>query len=284
MREFKLKKNEIRNSWFMFLVFLVLFLVSLVPILNPDIVDQEDEGLRKTFLFFPPFLFVILIALFSFVRNLKYVDVLLDDEGLWLKHKDRDGNIIKWCEIAFLFDRSNLQSLDIQDINHNLLLRIGYDLEGFETLKGILLEKMPKTKKNTDEAFSFNKHPLHHVSYAAISIILTGAGIYLGMNGSAELGYGMALLSIVIAYEYFTTVYHIAIVNKRALILYPMRRMEFTAKDIKAVKSSYNTFKGKIYPQVELSVTGTNKSMKFKHLGKKANSVYSALNNLKGNR
>jgi hypothetical protein len=76
------------------------------------------------------------------VRALRAADIAADEEGLWPAHADRRTHLIPWARISGVAERSYGQRLDLLGPANEVLLRVEYQLVGFEELRDRVLAKL----------------------------------------------------------------------------------------------------------------------------------------------
>ncbi len=170
-----------------------------------------------------------------------------------------------------------MQRLDLLYSNNKELLRVEYQLLGFELLRNVLNEKAGALNHEPHQS-KFSKGSLYHLFYLASVVGFSALAIYVGKNGDALLGYGaMSVLVIFIIYEYLVTATGIQITSNSFLITYPFSKRNILLANIKDVAVSDEFHKGNRIPEVWVITKNAKKPFKLKELGADSNVIYKAL-------
>ncbi|MGX9416664.1 hypothetical protein ACWU4D_04845 [Vibrio sp. WJH972] len=110
------------------------------------------------------------------LKKLPFVDVAADDDGIWYIHIGKEKGLISWRLIHRLKERPYMQCLDLLDRNNKELLRVEYQLLGFEQLRNVLNEKACTLNLEPHQSM-FSKGPLHHLLYVMCIVGLSAMGI-----------------------------------------------------------------------------------------------------------
>jgi hypothetical protein len=203
--------------------------------------------------------------------------VATDDDGVWYIHIGKDKGLISWEVIHRVKERPYRQRLDLLDCNNKELLRVEYQLIGFELLRNVLNEKAGALDLEPHQS-GFSKGSLYHLFYLAGVVGFSALGIYVGKNGNALLGYvAMSVLVIFLIYEYIVTATGIRITSNGFLISYPFSKRSIPLADVKDVAVSDEFYKGNRIPEVWIITRNAEKPFKLKRLGADSNVVYRAL-------
>lgn len=277
MQEFKLDKKFItlmKGCLIVFIAFLALgFSLPFLP--------DEGKGNPNSTLMIT----VMCTAVFGFfsiftwltLKKLPFVDVAADGDGIWYMHIGKDKGLVSWEKIHRVKERPYMQRLDLLDRNNKELLRVEYQLLGFELLRDALNEKTGNLNSEPNQS-NFSKGSLYHLFYLACVVGFSALGIYVGKDGNPLLGYGaMSVLVVFIIYEYLVTATGIQITSNGCLITYPFIKRNISFVDIKDVVISDEFNKGNRIPEVWVITNSAKKPFKLKQLGADSNVIYKAL-------
>ena len=79
---------------------------------------------------------------FRIAKQLPQCSVSVDRDGLWLAHLSKERSLIRWEDVHSTREHMYLQRLDLLDKKGHVLIKVEYQLSGFETLRALLLEKI----------------------------------------------------------------------------------------------------------------------------------------------
>lgn len=221
------------------------------------------------------------ILIWRTLKKLPCVDIIVDNDGLWYKHKQKKDGLVPWKKIGKIKERLYLQCLDILDSDGRKLIRIEYQLNNFEVLRNILNDKLSDWLPKSQQS-SFSKNVLYHFFYGACIIGFSWLGLYVGRHSNPWFGYiGMGILVIIILYEYLATAYRLDLIDNGLLIVYPTSKKTIAYSDISSIKMADTFQKGARFPEVWVTVKNGSKPYKLKQLGVDANSLFITLKKAK---
>jgi len=201
----------------------------------PFFPDQEKINPDGTLIF--NLIYTVVFVFFSVLtwltlRKLSYVDIAADDDGIWYMHIGKANGLILWNKIATIKERLYLQCLDLLDCNGERLLRVEYQLTGFDVIRHILNEKTFNINPLYNQS-RFSKSSFYHLICWAIVVGGSALGFYLGSSGNPVSGYGaMSIVVILILYEYFVTATGLNICNGYFEIVYPFTKRQVPFSDV----------------------------------------------------
>lgn len=170
-----------------------------------------------------------------------------------------------------------MQRLDLLGTDNKELLRVEYQLLGFEMLREVLNERAGAQDKDLDQS-TFYKGPLYHLFYLACVIGISALGLYVGKNGNPLLGYGaMSVLVGFIIYEYLVTAAGVKITGNSIKVSYPFTKRNIPLDDIEDVVIADEFHKGNRIPEVWIITKNAKKPFKLKQLGADSNLLYKTL-------
>lgn len=277
MQEFKLDKkytNLMKGCLIFFLGFLV-FGFSLPFLPGEEKADLHGNlivTVMSTVVFGP-----LAVITWLSLRKLPYADVATDEDGIWYVHIGKDKGLFAWEAIAEMKERPKSQCLDLLDSNGKKLIRVEYQLSGFENLRDQLNEKTLNTTSELDLT-KFSKGARYHLFNLVCVFGFSGLGLYVGAEGSPLLGYGaMGLLVMFIIYEYMVTATGVEIAKSSFMISYPFTKRKVQFSDVKDILIADEFHKGNRAPEVWLISKNTSKPFKLKQIGVDSNVLYKRL-------
>lgn len=277
MQEFKLDKKFIT----LMKVCLVVFLAFLALGFSLPFFPGENEGnpngtLMTTVMCTVVFGFFSILT-WRTLRKLPFADVAADDDGVWYVHIGKEKGLIAWEKIHKVKERPYMQRLELRGTDNQELLRVEYQLLGFEILREVLNEKAGAQNKDLDQS-SFSKGPFYHLFYLVCVIGFSALGLYVGKIGNPLLGYGaMSALVIFIIYEYLVTATGVQVTGNSIKVAYPFTKRNIPLNDIEDVAIADEFQKGNRIPEVWLITKNAKKPFKLKQLGADSNLVYKTL-------
>ncbi len=262
-------------------VCLVIFIVFLVLGFSLPFLPEDNKGNPNSTLMITVMCTVFFgffsILTWSTLKKLPFADVAADDDGVWYMHIGKDNGLIAWGKIFKVKERPFMQRLDLLGNDNQELLRVEYQLLGFEVLREILNAKAGTQNKDLDQS-SFSKGPFYHLFYLAAVIGFSALGFYVGKNGNPLLGYGvMSVLVVFIIYEYLATATGVQITSNSINVLYPFAKRNIPLKNIHDVVIADEFSKGNRIPEVWVITKDAKEPFKLKQLGADSNIVYKTL-------
>jgi hypothetical protein len=277
MQEFKIDKNYITIMKVCLAVFIAFLALGFAL---PFLTDEEVKNTNGTL--FATLMCTVVFGSFSMLtwhilRKLPFADIASDDDGIWYIHLGKDNGLISWKKVSEVKERSYLQCLDLLDRNGERLLRVEYQLIGFEVIRHTINERTPNTNATLSQS-EFSKGPMHHPFYLASVFGFSALGIYVGSDGSPLVGYGgMSVVVALIIHEYFVTATGVNIDNSLFEIVYPFAKRNVLFSDIEDIFIADEFHQGKRIPEVWIISKKTIKPFKLKDLGADSNILCKAL-------
>jgi len=277
MQEFKLDKKYIT----LMKACLVVFIAFLALGFSLPFIPGESEGIPNGTLM-TSVMCTVVFGFFSILtwrtlKKLPFADVAADDDGVWYIHIGKDKGLIAWEKIYKVKERPYVQRLDLLGTDNKELLRVEYQLLGFEILREVLNERAGAQNKDLNQS-SFSKGPLYHLFYLACVIGFSALGLYVGKSGNPLLGYGaMSVLVFFIIYEYLVTAVGVKITGNSIKVAYPFTKRNIPLDDIEDVVIADEFHKGNRIPEVWIITKNAKKPFKLKQLGADSNLVYKTL-------
>jgi len=277
MQEFKLDQKHISLMKGCLVVFIAFLALGFALPFLPDENEGNPNGTLMTTV-----MCTVVFGLFSIftwrtLKKLPFADVAADNDGVWYMHIGKEKGLIAWEKIHGVKERPYMQRLDLLGTDNQELLRVEYQLLGFEMLREVLNEKTGAQNTGLDQS-RFAKGPLYHLFYLACVIGFTALGLYVGKGGNPLLGYGaMSVLVVFIIYEYLVTAKGVQVSGNSIKVEYPFTKTNIPFNDIEDVVIADEFHKGNRIPEVWIITKNAKKSFKLQRLGADSNLVYKAL-------
>lgn len=273
MQEFRFDKKYITLMKVCFLGFVAFFILGFVSLLFPG-----DKGVDPGLTLLYMLVFGTLSTLtWLTLKKLPFANVGADDDGIWYLHIGKRKGLIQWGKISKVKERTYMQCLDLLDFNGEKLLRVEYQLLGFESLRIMLYEKTNNASSESGKS-TFSKSPLYHLFHLVGVLGFSAIGYYVGSDGNPLLGYGaMSLLVSFIVHEYLFTATGIEIESSNFKINFPLSKTNVPFSDVEKVLVKDDFHKGNRFPEVWLISKSVKKPFKFKNIGADSNVLYKAL-------
>lgn len=277
MQEFNLEKKFIWLMKAYLISFLVIMALGLAVPFFPEEDNKNTGGLIFVSLFFTIIFGGFAILTWKALRGLPYADIVTDEEGVWYKHLGKEQGLTPWGNISKVKERAYMQRLDLIDLSGGLLLKVEYQLLGFEILRSIIFENIDNESPDLSRK-EFKKGILYHVFQISGVLVFSALGIYVGADGNPILGYGaMSLMITFIIYEYLTTAYGIRVRADSFEVLYPIGSRLIDCSDVSEMGIVDEFHKGSRLPEVWIVSLKVKKPFKLKNLGVDSNVLLSVL-------
>jgi len=279
MQEFKIEKKYITLMKVCLVVFMAFLALGFAL---PFFPDEEGGNIRGTL--FVTLLCTVVFGTFSVItwrtlRKLPYANIAIDDDGIWYMHTGKENGLVPWGKIARVKERSYQQCLDLLDYNGARLLKVEYQLNGFEIIRNTLNEKTSR-KTSARHQSKFQKSQLYHMFYGVAILGFAALGFYVGSNGNPVLGYGgMGALIVIIIHEYVASATGVIIANGCFEITYPFTSRNVPFADIEDIRIVDTFNKGNRISQVWIVSKKAKKPFKLTGLGADSIVLYQTLRN-----
>jgi len=282
-QEFTLSNGFIWLCRFGVVFFVGMAIMSLSLPFLPDENGTRDED---AILIISALLFIVFLG-FSIwsvktVRYLPFRNITADTEGLWYSHLSKENGLITWLTIVDIKERPTLQRLDLIGEDGLPLMKVEYQLSGFENLR-VLLGKKVLVKNRISLPATFSSGVLTH--YFNIGAILGFS--YLGWYVATEennplIGYGgMSILVGLILYEYLTMVWKLELLQSGLVVRFPLSSRTVGYDEISSIELNDTFHKGVRHPEVLVNILG-NKKLKLKGLKVDSTELYAILKKVTG--
>ncbi|MCP3876492.1 MAG: hypothetical protein GY699_25545 [Desulfobacteraceae bacterium] len=280
MREFNLDKKFMTMMKISLVIFMGFVVLGVSLPFIPDDGDSNEKGTLILSIICTAFFGILTIFAWKTLKKLPYVNIAADNDGLWYKHKQKKHDLVTWKNIDRIKERIYMQCLDLLDSDGRKLIRVEYQLKNFEKLRSLINNKICLSNKEIRQT-QFSKNIFYHMLYIGSIIGFLCLGVYVGENNNPTLVYGaVAVLVILLAYEYLTVAYSLTISKNELIVSYPMRKSTIVYTDITNIKMADSFNNGNRQPEVWALTKNRKKPYKFKQLGVDANTLFAALNNV----
>lgn len=216
---------------------------------NPDVMPIFSAVLTTLFCIGAAFGVRIAIGLPS-------SSITVDEDGLWPSRRSKASSLVKWADIARFRDRPRLQRLDLMDRAGAVLAKLEYQLEDFDMLRAIVLERTSLARAGRLTP-SVHTLPLgHHALH--IVLILCLVGVAAPIVPVQPLTVGLALLAAIVFVikEYRKAPYRIRIMPRMLMVDWPLRRRIIRRSEVQEIAIGDTWFRGSRTPTLLIFLTG----------------------------
>ncbi len=263
-----------KGCLFVFLVFLLLGLA--LPFFPEEEKGNPGGTIIISIICAVGFGFLSIITWLT-IRKFPYCDLVVDEDGIWYKHLGKEKGMVPWERISKIRERVYLRCLDLLDSKGKKLIRVEYQLIGFELLRNILIERVHAIRSEFLRR-NFSKGMLYHLFNVGIIFGFAGLGLFIGTNDYPILGYGiMSILVVIVIHGYAVTATGIEIQNGALEISRPIGKKVILFSDITDIRISDTCAKGICVPEVWIISCKSNKPVILRQFGADANMLFTAL-------
>lgn len=218
------------------------------------------------------------LATLRSLQRLPGAAVSLDTEGIWYTTIGRDTGLIPWDELHAVREGTLTLALKLYNASDEKLMRVEYQLQGFDTLRDILYDHVVDPHRTPDFPSTYTKDRHYHPAYAAIMALLVLFGIVVGTVGKSVLGvFIIAILAIMLAYDYLWSVYSITLHEQYLQIRYPLSSHRIKYADIAKLDMTDSFHRGYRHPEIRILAKSGQSPHKLKRLGIDTNELYRLL-------
>lgn len=273
MREFNLEMKLIKSTKTGLLILFALMVVVLV-------VMQKADYTANTHLFKVLILCEAVLgclALYGWIlltRRYPYRSIVIDEDGIWYKHKTKENGLVSWTAIAIIKEHSYLRYLDVFDWKGARLFRVEYQLEDFALLNNMLIEKLGKNIKGELPA-RFSKSAKHHFESATVMLFVV-ACILLFWTEKPFLSLIFLVVSFICGYGYCSMPYRVVMDTRKLIVFYPFSRKSFNPNQISTIRYVEAYQRQIRCPEAWIRVSG-NQVFRLNEMRSDAHVVYLAL-------
>lgn len=212
------------------------------------------------------------------LKRLPYSSIAIDDDGIWFSHLSKEKDLIPWREISAIKEHSFLQCLELLSSDKRRLIRIEYQVQDFEELRTIIVNKTLKPvscncKKLYSKPITYHIEQLLVIPLSIlvvfIFIILTKVNIIIILTI-------LGIISIPVFSEYSSICYKVILRDSSIGFFYPFKSFFIDYSDITTIEITDRFHQMQRYPQVSI-ISNVNKPIFLSNLGVDANILYSAI-------
>jgi hypothetical protein len=207
------------------------------------------------------------------VRQLRTYAISLDETGIWPAHRPRDSSLLRWQEVRGLRERPVLQRLELLDASGHARLSLEYQLERFEYLRGIVVQRAALA---TAYAQALALGIGHHVISVGVLIAAVAGGLYIFDEQPFLGAICIIVLGGALAWEYLTTPSGLQIRPSAIVIEWPGRRREIRPQDVQAIELGDSFANYARHPQVRIT-DRWGKQVVLRRLGQSAAQLHRTL-------
>ncbi|QNN24995.1 hypothetical protein HED60_22865 [Planctomycetales bacterium ZRK34] len=222
--------------WLIISIFALLILVNLgVPI------EDHSAPSFSAYLLFATLWFLFggtLIRCLYRHATYRFLDISVDDKGLWPSHLAAENARVSWSEIQSVQPRRLVQQFDLLDASGRRLLKVNYALQPFDELRHLLLTRttapplsLPKTFSIFTKRWWFDiRQLLGLIIYVVFSI-----GYYIESGRSVTLLF-IAVMTVGMFTTYLVKVTKLIITPDQIEISYLLRRRIIKRNTIDSIR------------------------------------------------
>lgn len=213
-------------------------------------------------------------------KGLLSAGVAVDADGLWPIGLAKSQGLVRWGSIYTIRERPVLQRLDLLGAGGNLLIKVEYQLTGFDTLRSWIVDHARPPGNLLKLPAVHAKPAWHHAFNVASMVGFALLGWYVGGNGNTMIGYGgMTFVVLLIAHEYLTTIWKLELSPDHLTAHTPWARRRLDYADIAAVRLADTFASGNRHPAV-LVIPKHGKPVTLQKLGVASADLYRTLSAL----
>ena len=284
--EFIHTKEVVEVYWFGF-----IFVVGLIPLVFVCFMidSQRNSFLELCLSLILISVIVAFLARWFWIRIKKvipYVDIAVDEDGLWHKHKTKEKGLVPWDKIAGLKIQSD--KLDVLDANNQRLMQIYGPITDFDILRDMLLETVKHNRLiNFPRAFSSDYE--HGAGYKIIIVSFMVFAICFGLVLYNPTNAGLVLfdhievfilvlltlfiLFVFIRYKYTVFAHGVEVNSRNIIILYALQKVVLKTSEVDDINIINN--------EKTIQITTRNKKKYLLNIGPDIYMCYLALKQTK---
>jgi len=246
-------------------------------LLLQSVTEPESTGWQWIGALFGLILFVgLAVAIFRVLKSLPLRTLATDDEGIWYGYQDREKGLVRWEQIVNVRERPVMQRLELLDSDGHVLIRVEYQLIGFEQLRNTIHRKVDIAATFAGQTCFGCSTGNDWLSIGSLAV-WPGLGIYVGLTSSPVIGLAAVVLSIVIGWEYLTTATSVEVHSNAIEINYPTAKRRLNFAEIQDIRLSDRRYRGNRVQDVLIFSRNSAKPHKLKQLGVDATVLFALL-------
>lgn len=281
---FDLDRWLVRLSYFGIWFFAAFAILSIGLAIFEIIQNPENKGALVVYL-----LMALLFAGFAYAgyrmtRQFGRAPVSVDEDGLWPVSLGKSDGLVRWEDIGSIRERQYGQRLELLDRDGSSLIKLEYQLVGFETLRQIVLAKIRRSDSDIDCPAIFKKSIGYHIFTILAIIGFTALAYYAGQERPVL---GLLLFGVVVLLsvnDYVRTVAKLTINRRNLDIRYPLRNKIIDLSEVSSIYLTDQFVKATRHPEVVVESHTDRKPIRLKQLGIDALALYDLLDRWKNER
>ena len=215
---------------------------------------------------------------FLLAKNVRKYSVAIDSEGIRSLDPKRAQVKLYWSDLAKIKERAHRQRLELFDRRGEKVINVEYQLEGFEDLRKILMDRVGR---NTTVRLPvrYTKGWFFHILYWGLMAMLSYASYYYYVpRPDSWLFVGLLVVALaILAREYLKQVIAITVSNDALLLYYPLWQIKAAIPDITDIGIHDEYVKSSRVPHVLITLRN-GKTYKVGRLDINATELVSVLN------
>ena len=211
------------------------------------------------------FIYIFCVPVFGFftwfyvhmIRRMPLFAVAVDDEGIWLANALKEETFTPWHSVTAVVENHFRRRLVLTDKHSKSLIGLEYALKDFDRLRSLVVERASlaahlETTTQQSRASSarsvdrrtYSRGITHHLVALTAVVSFAALGAYVGTLGTDVgpvrllLPYIGGAISIVIAWEYLTTVHRLVVNDAKLELHWPLRHVFVTRGELKDIQLS----------------------------------------------
>lgn len=218
------------------------------------------------------------LATYRGLKRLPRSAISLDTEGLWYAHLKRDRALIPWDRVHTVSEGGFTQALKLYDQDGTRLMRVEYQLNGFEKLRDILYDHVSEQLPALEFPSTYSKNRGYHLLYGTALAILILACLTAALLGGSMLGaIILAIVTAMLAFDYLWSAYSLTVHEQHLEIHYPLSTHRLTYTNIDSVDMTGSFHRGYRQPEIRIIAKSGEPPHKLKRLGIDTNVLYRLL-------
>lgn len=254
-----------------------IFSIAIPFLVTPDVITAEQKQLLHVIYeasVFGALLFAFMSWMSSiFNKHVLYQSVTIDNDGLWPAHKCKEDALVRWDDIAEVKERHYWQCLDLIGRDGKTLLKLTYELSGFEALRALAMETVFTRRAVINETITYSRTWLFHAAVGTLVTLFTFLAVVCSRQHPITALIATPFLVWFIFTEYLTSAYKIAIRSDGLDIHFPTLTRSYTYDQIECVYVDDEYLKGYRHPEVGILIKGCDKPFRIRRLGVDAEEI-----------
>lgn len=210
--------------------------------------------------------------------------VSADDDGIWPVNLGKSTGLVTWNEVYAIKGRPNGQRLDLLGTDRNILIKLDYQLTGFEILRQIVLAKTERRYSEYEVPATFRKSIGYHIFTVLTIIVFTLAAYFVSPEHPILAVLVLAVPVFMGALGYVKTVAGLTIDRRYIHVRYPFSGKTIGLSEVNSIQLIDDFVKGARHPLVIVDGQLFQKPIRLQHLGIDVYTLYDLLDRWKNER